>query len=277
MKSKEPFSNRTIISLCQLLGLQEKADIVLLLKKFNFPYNDGFVSYDRGWINRLEESLNLANNEQILNLINEIITTKSVLRSNIQPRYRFDERWQDFKACLELDGYTINDDGELVTIEPKIKGEAPIHDDLTAELEHSSLEHRSDIIQKLKDSADDFKKEPPDYNGCLNNARVALETIAKDIAEILPRENHVDYDHNKWGSVIEYLSKVEFIDTNESTNTKDKPENEEKGLTGVYKFISSGSHRPYGPNEKEIARLGRNFALGMCYLLVKRFNEFNRS
>ena len=45
----------------------------------------------------------------------------------------------------------------------------------------------------------------------------------------------------------------------------------ERGLVGVFGFVSPGSHRPLGFSEAEFARLGRGFVAGMCWFLVKRF------
>jgi len=48
---------------------------------------------------------------------------------------------------------------------------------------------------------------------------------------------------------------------------------EERGLVGVFGFVSPGSHRPLGFSEAEFARLGRSFVAGMCWFLVKSFRR----
>jgi hypothetical protein len=48
---------------------------------------------------------------------------------------------------------------------------------------------------------------------------------------------------------------------------------EEKGLVGVYGFVSPGSHRPLGIPEEQMTRLGRSLALGMCWFLVKSYQS----
>ncbi len=50
-------------------------------------------------------------------------------------------------------------------------------------------------------------------------------------------------------------------------------EDEEKGLAGVYRFVSAGSHRPVGLTEQEMARLGRSLVSSMCYFLIKLHNN----
>ena len=51
------------------------------------------------------------------------------------------------------------------------------------------------------------------------------------------------------------------------------PAAREKGLTGVFSFISPGSHIPVGFSEEEFARLGRSLAVSFCYFLAKQFNH----
>ena len=70
------------------------------------------------------------------------------------------------------------------------------------------------------------------------------------------------FDSSKWGQVVAHLRVSGFI-------TKQQ----EAGLTGVFSFVSPGSHTPVGFSEQEFARLGRSLALGFCYFLVKHFNE----
>jgi hypothetical protein len=68
-----------------------------------------------------------------------------------------------------------------------------------------------------------------------------------------------NYNASKWGTVISYLRTAGLITLEE-----------EKGLAGVYGFVSPGSHRPVGVSEEQMARLGRSLALGMCWFLLKR-------
>lgn len=46
-------------------------------------------------------------------------------------------------------------------------------------------------------------------------------------------------------------------------------EGEEKGLAGVFTFVSPGAHSPVGLSETEMVRLGRSLVVGMCYFLIK--------
>ncbi len=205
------------------------------------------------------ESLDGGTEPQISNLLAEIARTSDDLRNRVSPRYRFDERFVDLQRCLQLDGYLIGGD-TIVPIDPSILGAAPIDDDLTRELAESGLAHSRDISRKLNESAESFRASTPNYNACLNDARVALQTLATDIAEARHATHPGSFDGAKWGSVIAYLRSTGFI-----------TEEEERGLVGVFGFASPGSHRPLGFSDGEFARLGRSFVAGMCWFLVKRW------
>ena len=109
----------------------------------------------------------------------------------------------------------------------------------------------------IERSAQDFRKTPPEYNGCLTNARVALESLVKSIA--IARGCSADVS---WGQALSYLRTSGFIS-----------ESEEKAIAGVYGFVSQGAHRPMALSEQEMARLGRNLAISMCYFIIKLYNQ----
>jgi hypothetical protein len=66
------------------------------------------------------------------------------------------------------------------------------------------------------------------------------------------------YNPTKWGEVLAFL-RVSGELTLE----------EERGLAGVFGFLSPGAHRPLGIPEDQMTRLGRSFALNMCWYLLK--------
>ena len=115
------------------------------------------------------------------------VRTHGVLRYEISPKYRLDERWKDLLLCLELDGYRrgLDEYGRemdtFVSTEPAIEGVLAVEDDLTAELRRSGLPDADDISRIIENSADAFRRG--DFNGCLSNARVALQTLATSIAK----------------------------------------------------------------------------------------------
>lgn len=222
------FSTRTQISLCQLLLLFSYGELALLFEKHGL----GTAEWTPTTIEELRSVLSGATPEQMASVLDEIIRTRWTLRSEVSPRYRFDERWDDLLRCLSLDGYRL-DDRTLVAADPAIEGAVAIEDDLTRELRRSNLAEADDIIRTLMNSADAFRRTPPDYNGCLSNARVALESLARAIAKSRSRRYPGSFDETKWGQVLAYIRTSDFIS-----------QREEAGLAGVYGLISP---RPYVP------------------------------
>lgn len=249
------FSLRTKISLSQLLELQDIHFLQMLLQKH------GSRAYNEYWtLEFIRGGLQGATDEQLHGLLDEIIRTQGDLRNRVAPRYRYDERWDDFIHCLGLDGYRL-EGRRLVAMDPTVEGAVPIEDDLTRELDQSVLNETPEIIRLMAASGEAFRRAPPDYNGCLTSARVALETLGKGIARARRARHPGNFDETRWGQVLAYL-RVSGLVTQE----------EEEGIAGVYAFISAGAHRPLGLTEEETARLGRSLAASMCYFLVKRQN-----
>ena len=254
-------SQRSKLSLCQLFDLIQKDRIPLLLEKH------GLRHFDHEWCNlaQIKKAVLNASGEEIRSILDEVLRTHQTLRYEISPKYRFDDRWKDLLLCLELDGYRrgLDEYGReidfFVPTEPKIEGVQAVEDDLTSEILRSELQESHEIVGVIEKSADSFREE--DFNACLNSARVALESLATSIAQHRKVNQPGGFDPKKWGQIVAYLRKSEFIS-----------EEQEAGLTGVFRFISP-SHTPVlGGSEQEFARLGRNLALGFCYFLIKQFN-----
>jgi hypothetical protein len=251
------YSTRTRISLAQFLDLQDQGFSALLLDKYDIGGLG--VRYTTEVLQELVSALQSAAEGPMGSLLDELVRTQGDLRNRVSPRYRYDERLRDLQACLMLDGYLLTDRG-LVPLDPSIVEEPPVEDDLTRELNASGLSCARAVIQKLEDSAAAFRASPPNVNSCLNDARIALQTLATDIARVRSPSHPGSFDPTKWGSVIAYFRSTGFI-----------TDEEEKGLVGVFGFVSPGSHRPLGLSDGEFARLGRSFVAGMCWFLVKRY------
>ena len=253
-------STRSKLSLCQFLGLFERDHISLLLEKY------GFRTFhpERSAGAQITDAIQYASDKQIGEVLDEVLRTLRTMRSEIDRKFRFDQRWKDLLLCLELDGYRLDENGDetdsFVSIEPKIEGVQAVEDDLTLEIGQSELPDADEIVKVIEKSADAFRKE--DYNACLNSSRVALQSLARSIAEKRQSHQPGNFDPSRWGEVVAYLRKSRFIS-----------EQQEAGLTGVFRFVSPGSHTPVlGGSEQEFARLGRSLALGFCYFLIKQFN-----
>lgn len=252
-------STRSKLSLTQYLSLQDRSSLDLLLGKHGIQA--GFSSYYPDTVENIRSIVTAAEKEELLSLLDEIARTQGNLRTNVSPQYVYDERWGDLVSCLLLDGCKV-ENGQIVPIDPHIEGAEPVEDDLEHELRQSGLAEAEDILRTLNNSAEAFRRSPPDYNGCLSNARVALQALATAIAKQRHQSHSGSFDDTKWGQVLAYLRTSGLI-----------TEEEEKGIAGVYGFVSPGAHSPLSLSEQEVARLGRSLAVSMCYFLVRLHNQ----
>lgn len=247
---------RTRHSIAQLLELQEPVVSIVLFGKYGAQH----LSLTHGQL--LLGLLHLVrdlDDRTLMQALAEIVATQGDLRARVNPKYRFDERLHDLKQCLLLDGYAVQD-AKLVQIDPSIADAASLEDELVVALQGSGAPRAAEIVAKIADSAQAFRATPPDYNAALVNARVALETLAADVAAdvasgITPPPT---YNPAKWGEVLTFLRSSGEITLEE-----------EQGLAGVFRFLSPGAHRPVGIPEDQMTRLGRSFALNMCWFLLK--------
>ncbi len=247
---------RTRYSLAQFLELQEPAISIVLLGKYGVQH----LSLSPGHLLQgLLNTLRALDDRTLMLLLTEVVATLGDLRVRVNPKYRFDERLHDLTQCLLLDGYIVQD-RKLSQTDPSIADAAPLEDDLVLALQGSGAPRAQEIIAKIGDSAESFRATPPDYNAALVNARVALETLAVDVAaDVASRTpGPASYNPAKWGEVIAFLRTSGEITLEE-----------EKGLAGVFGFLSPGAHRPVGLPEDQMTRLGRSFALNMCWFLLK--------
>jgi len=255
-------STRSKLSLCQILSLFARSEAALLFEKHGletYGIKHGVEAYV------IRDAIMGAALPSLSELVQEIARTRSTMRSNVNPRYRFDDRWQEFKRCLQLDGYaTAHDEysrelDEFAPIEPTLGGGHRAEDDLTVELRRSDLASADDVLGLLEGSAAAFRDGR--FNDCLTNARVALQTLATGIAVARHGHDPASFDETKWGQVAAYLRTSGFI-----------TQQQEDGLTGVFTFLSPGAHVPIGFTQEEFARLGRSLSVSFCYFLAKTLN-----
>ena len=236
-------TNRTKISLVQLLDIFEKLQVKILFEKYS-------IYSDCRNIEDIKESV-LSNNLQ--ELIKELILAKQTFRNKITPKYTFEERWNDFEKCLFLDGYKIQNNA-IISIEPNIDGVVAFEDELTSELVSSTFLKKEEVKNLINESTEAFKNS--DFNQCLSKARISLETIVRTIA--IDKYNFND----SWGNALSKLKTESFI-----------TQKEEELMAKLYGFISDGSHIPLGFTEEEYARYGRNLAMSKCYYIIKKYKQ----
>lgn len=256
MEGRSGIGSRARHSLAQTLELQEPVVSIVLFGKYGVQH----LSLSPGQL--LHGLLNVVrdlDDRTLMLVLAEIVATQGDLRARVNPKYRFDERLHDLKQCLLLDGYAAQD-AKLARIDPSIEDATPLEDELTVALQNSGAPRATEIVAKIADSAQAFRATPPDYNAALVNARVALETLAADVAADVASATTPGPTYNpaKWGEVLTFLRSSGEITLEE-----------EKGLAGVFGFLSPGAHRPLGIPEDQMTRLGRSFALNMCWFLLK--------
>lgn len=248
--------SRTRISLAQFLSLQDSTVSIALFAKHDVQH---LSLYPAQLLRSLMDLTRGLDDRTLLLVMKEIVATPGNLRAAVSPKHRFDERMHDLAQCLLIDGYIVQDK-ELLQTDPSIADAAPVEDDLIIALRNSGAPQRDAIISKINDSAEAFRATPPDYNAALTNVRVALEALAVDVAMDIAHHHQpaATYNPAKWGEVIGFLRASGEITLEE-----------EKGLAGVFGFLSPGAHRPIGIPEGQMARLGRSFALNMCWFLLQ--------
>ena len=253
-------SKRTKISLCQLLAMYEPGLLKVLFEKRDLSSNPGYyASVEEGLLNGIAAG----SEAQLSDLLNEVVRTRGDLRSRANPKYRFDERWEDLCRCLELEGYRVDATTRaLVPLDPTIPGAAAVEDDLSSELNRSGLPESEAITGLMEGSANAFRRVPPDYNGALTDARVTLETLAKGIAAARLASHPGTFDPTKWGQTLSYLRTSGLLAVKQ-----------EAAIAGVYSFVSEGAHAPVGFTEEEMVRLGRSLVASLLYFLIKLYNS----
>jgi len=247
-------SKRTRHSLAQYLSIQAPAIWRILLVKhgadeaiFDMPPS----------VDAIVVCLDELDDTAVYDALREVVSTAAEHRHNTSPKILFEARHDDLKQCLLLDGY-LAFGRNLVPADPSVVEAPQLEDDLSAELGRSGLARETEIRLSVSRSGDSFIAG--DYNGALTHARVSLETLIIDIAAelTLPDGATAKHDRTVWGGALTHLRVCGLI-----------ADYEEKGLAGLYTFLSTGAHRPLGIPEAHMARLARSLGFNMCWFLLK--------
>jgi len=148
-----PLSRRSRLSFAQFLSLQPEGVLALLLKKHDFAFQTR-PSIEE-WLGRVCLE---GDERQISSMLDEVARTTGNFRSDVNPKYRFDERYADLQRCLELDAFRLTDGG-LQQIEPTAEGQAVYEDDLSRALRTCNLPDAAAVLTALDQSADAFRRQ----------------------------------------------------------------------------------------------------------------------
>ena len=127
-------SKRTRISLSQLLAVIDRQIIRVILDKYGL--NEDAVSSATS----IRDEIASSPIDELTELVQEVITTSSTLRNSVSPRYKYDDRFEEFRKSLLLDGYKI-EDKSISALDPNHEGKEPVEDALLIELENSGLDN----------------------------------------------------------------------------------------------------------------------------------------
>ncbi|MBF0308257.1 MAG: hypothetical protein HQL56_01850 [Magnetococcales bacterium] len=240
-------SKRSKMSLVQFFLRFNRHEQQILFEKHDI--HDVWYSFDV-----IRESLESASEESITSLLDEMCRTPVSMRRCMDDDIYF-ERWGDLCRNLELDGYIRRIDewghpsGPFIANDPAPAGQEPLEDLLTVEFDESHLNGAEDILGLLSKSAKAYVRG--DHNAALVNARIALESTARALAD-----SPTSPDSIKWGSILCDLKRRDMI-----------TDEHEKALAGVYGILSKAAH--HHMTEQEYARFGRSLACSMIFFLLR--------
>jgi hypothetical protein len=207
---------------------------------------------------RVRTIVNEAPDTVIRTMLVELLSKNKVLRAAAPLKGVFDEAVSELERWALHDGWLV-ENGELVRVTPLAEEVTGIRDKFADELASSGLDTDAGIRAALNDSSMDFVAQPPNLNGSITNARIALETVARRGAQQIASARGLAHPDDKWGSALAFLRSQSVIE-----------QAEEEILVRVYTFVSPGAHVPKGITEEEWARLSRTFAISSAYFLLKK-------
>jgi hypothetical protein len=195
----------------------------------------------------------------IQSMLVELLENNLILRSAAPDKDAFDIGVENIRRWVLLDGWNV-EGGTLVRETPMAEDVTGIRDRLVQDLAACDLDNDNAIRLVLEGSSKDFVAQPPDVNGSITKARIALETVARRAAKQIATTRAVNAPEDKWGKAIEFLRAQGVIE-----------QPEEEILTRVYTFVSPAAHIPAGVTGEEWARLARTFAVSSAYFLLRKY------
>lgn len=200
-----------------------------------------------------------AQQESIQSMILELLVKNEVLRAASPVPHVFDSAVAELGRWALHDGWMVDGDA-LVRVMPMTEEVTGVRDKLAEDLATSGIDGDAAIRGAIENSSKCFTAQPPDFNGSITQARLALETVARRAATRVAMTRSASYPQDSWGKALEFLRSHAVIEPGE-----------EKILVNVYTFISQGAHVPQGVTAEEWARLARTFAISSTYFLHRKW------
>lgn len=247
------FTSRVMVCLKQVVHSLDDSHKRFLFGKLGIdlhgPHGE-FVTYDH--IEQVVDGLNGASDRRLIELVEDLIGNRQYYRSGVSPRYHFDVPQEDLARLVRLEGWGVSG-GRLRRTEGGVVDLQTEEDLLVTSLRDSGLPNLETILAHLTRSADDYAR---DNNSSLTNSRQALELLLQDIAQVTATQRGEAAPRRE--DVRNYLENCGFL-----------TQEEKRGFSGAYGFLSQGPHP--GIADEEMARLGRNFTLGACHYALQKF------
>ena len=202
--------------------------------------------------------LNEAPDNVIRTMLVELLSANNVLRTAAPLKGVFDEAVSELRRWALHDGWLVDGAG-LVRVTPLAEEVTGIRDKFADDLASSGIDADGAIRATLDRSSKDFVTQPPDFNGSITKARIALETVARQGAKRVASDKGLSHPGDKWGAALAFLKAESVIE-----------QTEEEILAHVYTFVSPGAHVPKGITEEEWARLARTFSVSSAYFLLRK-------
>lgn len=196
--------------------------------------------------------------EVVRSMLVELLAGNKVLRAAAPVKHVFDDAVGELERWALHDGWII-DGTTLVRVTPLAEEVTGVRDKLMEDLATSCLDEDGAIRAALDDSSKDFVAQPPDFNGSITKARIALETVARRAAGRLASAKGEAYPEDSWGRALAFLKSQGVIE-----------QVEEEILARVYTFVSPGAHIPKGVTAEEWTRLARTFSVSSAYFLLRK-------
>ena len=250
VSSTMKFSHQIRGTMAQVLGvLSDNAAQIFVYKHF------GLTAANSPPLHMIVEN---AADETVQSMLVELVSTNKALRTKALIKNVFDEAVGELKRWALHDGWIV-DGAVLVRVTPLAEEVTGLRDKLTEDLAASGLDQDGSIRAALDDSSKDFVAEPPDFNGSITKARIALETVARKAAGRIAVKRAVAYSEDSWGRALALLKSQSVIE-----------QGEEDILARVYTFVSPGAHVPKGITAEEWARLARTISVSSTYFLLRK-------